>query len=308
LKRDRPEKEEVRRMQDALDALVGSIGLVQNGKEGWTGQPIDLGWGRLYGGQLIAQAADAAWRTVPTGRPLRSLHSFFLRLGSLRHPVHYKVETLREGRELSHRRVEASQQGNRIFHLTASFSAMEEGLSHQSGMPEAPRPEACRSEAEMLQEFVGQLAPRLRRRLPRGLGRRIEEEQPIELRPVSPANFLLPSKGEPRRSMWMRCRGTLPEDSPLHSLLLLYASDFPLIGTALQPHGTNTLSPLVRVASLDHSTWFHAPFRFDEWLLFQTHSPRAAGGRALVNGQFFDTEGRLVSTCSQEGLARPRKR
>ena len=294
-------------MQDALEALIGSLLPVEEGPGLYLGEPVETGWGRIYGGQLIAQAAAAACSTVREDRALRSLHSYFLKPGSLGHPIRYRVETMREGLEISHRRVEASQKGTLIFHLAASFSSMGGGLVHQDEMPDAPPPGECGTEAGMIREFLDGLDPRLRRRLPKGLERRLHEEQPIELRPISPANFLLPGDGEPRRSMWMRCRGELPEDSRLHSILLLYASDFPMVGTALQPHGTNTLSPLARVASLDHGAWFHAPFRFDRWTLFQTRSPRAAGGRVLVHGEFWSGDGALVSTCVQEGMARVRR-
>jgi len=58
--------------------------------------------------------------------------------------------------------------------------------------------------------------------------------------------------------------------------------------------------------SLDHAMWFHAPFRADEWLLYDQSTPVAAGGRGLATGHLFTEEGRLVVTVVQEALVRYR--
>ena len=57
-------------------------------------------------------------------------------------------------------------------------------------------------------------------------------------------------------------------------------------------------------ASLDHTIWFHRPFRADEWWLYDQVSPSASGGRGLALGRVFTQDGRLVATVAQEGLIR----
>jgi acyl-CoA thioesterase-2 len=104
--------------------------------------------------------------------------------------------------------------------------------------------------------------------------------------------------------MWYRTIDKLPDDLALHRYLLAYASDFSFLGTSMDPHGVSWLVPGMQVASLDHSMWFHRPFRFDDWLLYSVESPSASGARGLVRGQFFDRSGRLIASCAQEGLIR----
>ena len=72
------------------------------------------------------------------------------------------------------------------------------------------------------------------------------------------------------------------------------------------PHGVHIGSPHVQSASLDHTIWFHRPFRADEWLLYDQVSPSACGARGLALGRVFTEDGRLVATVAQEGLIRPR--
>ena len=62
----------------------------------------------------------------------------------------------------------------------------------------------------------------------------------------------------------------------------------------------------MQAASLDHTIWFHRPFRADEWLLYDQVSPSAAVRRGLALGRVFTEDGRLVATVAQEGLIRPR--
>jgi acyl-CoA thioesterase-2 len=92
-----------------------------------------------------------------------------------------------------------------------------------------------------------------------------------------------------------------------HQALLAYASDYGLLGSALQPHGLTVRSEEVMVASLDHSLWFHRPFRVDEWLLYDIESPVAYGARAFTRGSFYTRDGVHVASVAQEGLVRPVK-
>jgi acyl-CoA thioesterase-2 len=60
------------------------------------------------------------------------------------------------------------------------------------------------------------------------------------------------------------------------------------------------------MASLDHSLWFHRPFRADEWLLYVMDSPSASGARGFCRGSIFRRDGTLIASVAQEGLIRER--
>src|SRR5690606_22590022 len=51
--------------------------------EHFRGESVHQPTGRVYGGQVLAQAVLAAGRTVPEGRLPHSLHGYFLRPGGL---------------------------------------------------------------------------------------------------------------------------------------------------------------------------------------------------------------------------------
>ena len=96
-------------------------------------------------------------------------------------------------------------------------------------------------------------------------------------------------------------------DTPLdHLAVFTYASDVSLLGASLAAHDANPTT--VQMASLDHTVWFHRPFRVDEWLLYDQWSPSAQGARGLSLGRVFQQDGTLVATVAQEGLIRPKTR
>jgi acyl-CoA thioesterase-2 len=286
-------------MQQLLSDLVDLLALERLDRDLFRGNSQDLGWGAIFGGQVLGQALSAAAQTVSADRAVHSLHGYFLRAGDLRRPIVYSVDRLRDGKSFSTRRVDAVQEGEAIFSLEASFQVEEEGLEHQDPMPDVPPPEALRSERELALAFAD--------RLPAAFRAIATAERPIEIRPVEPRNPLKPTAVEPRRQLWVRAIDALPDDAALHRYMLAYASDFSFLGTALDPHGVSWLTPGMQVASLDHAMWFHRPFRFDDWLLYSVDSPSASGSRGLVRGRFFDRAGRLVASCAQEGLIRRRK-
>jgi acyl-CoA thioesterase-2 len=98
----------------------------------------------------------------------------------------------------------------------------------------------------------------------------------------------------------------MPADTLRHQAVVAYASDYGLLGTALLPHGLTFQRPDLQAATLDHSIWFHRPFRADDWLLYSTDSPVATGARGFTRGSLYDREGRLVASVAQEGLLRLR--
>ena len=285
-------------MQRLLSDLVDLLALERLDRDLFRGNSQDLGWGAIFGGQVLGQALSAAAQTVPSDRTVHSLHGYFIRAGDLRRPIIYSVDRLRDGKSFGTRRVDAVQEGEAIFSLEASFQVEEEGLEHQDPMPDVPPPEALRSERELALAFAD--------RLPAAFRAIATAERPIEIRPVDLRNPLAPKAHPPARKLWYRTVDKLPDDPALHRYLLAYASDFSFLGTALDPHGVSWLTPKMQVASLDHAMWFHRSFRVDEWLLYDVESPNASGGRGLVRGRFFDREGRLVASTIQEGLIRKR--
>jgi acyl-CoA thioesterase-2 len=246
---------------------------------------------RLFGGLVAAQAVVAAYRTVEAGS-LHSVHAYFLRPGRYDVPIRYVVYRIRDGRTFTTRDVVAYQSGEAIFNLSSSFAQPEEGITHQQPMPDVPRPDGLPE-----WEFVrpDRMPPEMRQM------DRWWRDNPIEMRACDPWGAE-PPDGMPRRRVWMRVRGTFPDEEVIHAALLTYASDRGLIATARMPH--NIGRTMGASASLDHTLWFHYPPRFDDWLLYTSESPAAHNARALILGQMYNLEGVRVASVAQEGLVR----
>lgn len=283
-------------MVDVLEELIRLLVLEKLEENLFRGQSQDLGWGRVFGGQVLGQALSAAYQTVPDDRKAHSLHGYFLRTGDVNLPVIYDVDRIRDGRSFTTRRVVAIQKGRAIFNLSASFQIDEPGFDHQVAMPQV------RPAAELLSER--DLALQIADKIPRSMRAMATAQRPIEARPVRIRNPLRPRVEEPQQEVWYRAMRELPDELWLHQCLLAYASDFNFLTTALGPHGVSWLTPQMQVASLDHAMWFHRPLRMDQWLLHTMESPNAAGARGLVRGHFFDEQGSLVASTVQEGLMR----
>jgi acyl-CoA thioesterase-2 len=282
-----------------LDELVELLARERIEENLFSGQSQDLGWGAVFGGQVLGQALSAAVQTVPPERHVHSLHAYFLRSGDVDKPIVYDVDRIRDGGSFTTRRVVAIQGGKPIFNLAASFQIDEPGFEHQDEMPVAPPPESLPTEQERARSFAD--------KLPKPLRERALVERPFEMRPVGPASDPThPASRPPNRMVWLKTVGRLPDDPALHRYLLAYASDHSLITTSLLPHGVTWLTPGMQVASLDHVMYFHQPFRVDEWLLYVLDSPAAHGARGLARGRLFTQDGRLVATTTQEGLIRKR--
>jgi acyl-CoA thioesterase-2 len=280
-------------MSDALDLLVRLLDLEPIEVNIFRGVQPDESRQRVFGGQVAAQALMAAGRTVEHGR-VHSLHSYFLRPGDPSVPILYEVDRIRDGRSFTTRRVVAIQHGRAIFNLSTSFHDTEPGFEHQVPMPDAPDPETLPSLAEQLAPFRD------------WLGDLLDRPRPIDQRHIGEHPWLRREPKEPYQRLWIRADGTLPDDPLLHACVATYASDMSLFDAILQPHLIRWGDPRFMGASLDHCMWFHRPFRADEWLLFDTDSPVAAGARGLARGFLFARSGQLVVSMVQEGLARLR--
>jgi acyl-CoA thioesterase-2 len=285
-------------MSKVLAELVALLSLERIEENLFRGASQDLGWGQVFGGQVLGQALSAATQTVPTGRVVHSMQAYFLRPGAVDKPIVYDVDRSRDGQSFTTRRVVAIQNGKPIFHLGASFQTDEPGFEHASSMPVVTPPEELQNEMQLLQKHLP--------RIPEAMHARILNERPIEIRPVDPTDLFQPQKKEPHHAVWLRAAGALPDDDGLHRFLLAYCSDFGFITTALRPHGATWVDPRLQTASIDHVMWFHRPFRLDDWLLHVIDSPSASGSRGFVRGSVFDRQGRLVASTAQEGLIRRR--
>jgi acyl-CoA thioesterase-2 len=285
-------------MIDAIENLIQLLDLEQLEQDLYRGLSPQVGWQRVFGGQVIGQALVAAGRTV-AGRPAHSLHAYFMRPGDPEVPIIYQVERMRDGGSFSTRRVVAIQHGAPIFAMSASFQKPEDGLDHQVRMPSVPPPEDLPSEAELQEAYVDHA--------PEGVRRYWQRPRPLELRPVELKHFVSREALAPMQNVWVRTTGPLPDDPEIHRCVLAYASDMTLLDTALFAHGRVIFDPDLQVASLDHALWFHRPFRADEWLLYAQDSPSASGGRGFNRGSLFTRDGTLVASVAQEGLVRVRR-
>lgn len=262
------------------------------------GRNQDIGSGRVFGGQALAQGLVAARRTIEEDRTAHSLHAYFILPGDIDVPIVYFVDRLRDGKSFSTRRVTAIQHGRAIFNLAVSFQVEETGIEHQMKMPDVPPPEDLPRELDLIREMA--------HRIPAGLREIYTRERPVDIRPVAPVDPFRPEPQEPAKHAWIRAVGKMGDEQVQHQAVLAYTSDYGLLGTALLPHALTFQDPRLQAATLDHALWFHRPFRADEWLLYTTDSPVAAGARGFTRGSIFTRDGDLVASTAQEGLLRLR--
>ena len=295
--------------------MAGFIRLLTVSREGddaFTGRMQPDGIGRVFGGQVIAQALQAAQATAPDGLEAHSLHAYFLRGGKEGVDIDYATARDFDGRSFANRRVVASQtdedgKPRPILNLTASFQRPEDGLAHDDlTMPDVTPPEDLKSDMEMrhkLVESAGDKMSEAQRNL-------VLRPRPIDMRTVDRLHWMNSEPREPRAHSWFRTVAPLPsiEENPaLHRAVIAYASDYTLLGTSALPHGLSWMRGELVGASLDHAIWFHRPARADEWLLYATDAPWSGGGRGFNRGRIFNRQGELVASVAQEGMMRRRK-
>lgn len=284
---------------DPVADLINLLDLERIEVNLFRGLSPDDGMKRVFGGQVIAQALVAAYRTVDT-RICHSLHAYFIRPGDPTVPILYEVDRSRDGKSFATRRVIAVQHGEQIFNLAASFQLPEQGFVHQTPMPSVKKPDELKSEDE--------LRALAKDHIPKEFQKQFARPRPIELKPVDPRQMISPVKTDPKKQMWMRARGAVDaNDIALQQCLLAYASDMGILDTSTKPHGVNWFTGGVQMASLDHSMWFHEPFDISNWLLYAMDSPSASGARGFNRGEVFTESGTLVASVTQEGLMRPRE-
>lgn len=288
-------------MAEAIDELLEGLDLEEIDLNIFRGRNERDRPGRLFGGQVAAQALVAAGRTVQEGLLAHSLHGYFLRPGDPAHPVLYQVDRIRDGRSFTTRRVVALQRGRAIFNLASSFQIQESGYEHQTPeRPEAPDPESLPTWTDRVLALWDRVPEEAR-----GWAAR---PRPIDFRHVDPPTFLGGEPGRATSLAWLRAPRRLPDDPFVHQCLLTYATDMSLLDNVIRPHGRSGALGPVMMASLDHAVWFHRRLRADEWLLYAMESPVAAGARGFARGSIFTRAGALVASVAQEGLIRPTQR
>jgi len=288
-------------MSSAMQELLAILDLEKLEHNLFRGRSPQVGWQRVFGGQVIGQALVAAQRTVDRRRHVHSLHCYFMRPGDPAVPIIYEVDRIRDGGSFTTRRVVAIQHGHAIFSLEASFQVDEEGLEHQMTMPEGvPGPEALKTQHELLEAIGGHVPEAIRKYWAR--------ERPLEVKPVNVEHYTSREKLPPCQNVWVRTTGPVPDDRALQAAVLAYLSDMTLLDTSTFAHGRSGFDADLQMASLDHAMWFHRPARLDDWLLYTQDSPNAIGSRGFSRGALYTRQGALVASVAQEGLVRLRKK
>jgi acyl-CoA thioesterase-2 len=279
-----------------IQELIDLITLENTGENTFEGQNFQTSWGRVFGGQVLAQSLNAAYQTVPEDRFAHSLHGYFILGGNLELPITYEVDIIRDGKSFTTRRVVAFQEGRAIFNMSASFQLLQQGVDHQNSMPNYIPPEKLLSDLEQLE--MQKTDPEVFERF-----KKIKPEV-IEFRPVEKLSLRDDVNAPAESNYWFRSKEATPFEMPLQHQLLAYISDYGLLRTATLPHKKELSQGPTFYTSLDHALWFHRPFSLDQWLLYALDSPSASNSRGFSRGSIFDREGLLVASSAQEGLIR----
>jgi acyl-CoA thioesterase II len=261
-----------------LDDLIGCLSLKEVEPGVVEGQNLDIGYHRVFGGQILAQVLTAAGEASPE-KSVKSLHILFPREGDTSQPMRYHLTKLQDGRSFGTTGVLAMQGDKVIADAVLSMHIDEPGL-HRSDAPPAVAPPDAATEVDL-----GMV--------------------PWETRLVDGVDLADRASGPPRLDWWMR---TPSIDAPLavHQALLAHATDLTLIGTALRPfdgisQADSTIT--LHTAVTSHTVWFHQPLRVDDWLLVTQHGPVVANGRSFGRGDVFAGD-ELVASFAQEAMVR----
>lgn len=280
--------------------LIDLIHLKENDKQLFTGKSESVGSQNVFGGQVLAQALNAAYRTVSEERLCHSLHGYFILPGNLDKDIIYKVQLVRDGGSFTTRYVTAEQDGNSIFVMAASFQKEETGFDFQDKMPEVPLPETLFSWEDIYNQTKDFL--------PESFGRFLSLERPITFKPTVINNPLEKVDLPPVQNVWFKFNEINEQVTIQHfHEILAYASDYNILITALQPHASKAHFGNTQMASLDHAMWFHRkPEDLSGWFLYSIDVPSTSNSRGLTKGKIFSQDGKLIATVAQEGLMRPK--
>lgn len=286
-------------MTDVND-LIELINLKEIGATQFEGLSKTVGSPNVFGGQVLAQALNAATRTITNNRVLHSMHSYFLEAGHLEMPITYSVAMVRDGGSFSVRRVTAEQNGVTIFILSASFQKMEEGYNHQIEIDRTiKQPEDLMGWTDILREF-GEVIPKKTKGF-------LEAKRPVEFKPVELVNPFNKVDLPAFTNVWFKLKGDTSQlDLAQKQQILTYISDYNILAAVMNRHASTAHWGNTQTASLDHSMWYFRDFEFDDWLLYAIESPNASGARGFAKGNIFTRDGKLIASVAQEGLLRPK--
>ena len=272
-----------------LEVIDLDSGAARTTEDIFTGASHPMPTGRIFGGQVLAQAIIAADRTTGDDRVPHSMHGYFLRPGDASQGLTLSVDRIHDGRSFSTRRTQAYQHGVPIFSMIASFESEDPGLDHQAAPPAGiPAPEDLVSATST-----------------HPLSRRLLADSAIEVLHAEGGIYDgVDADPVAAQNVWMRTRRPIGDDAAVHRAVLAYMSDLTIQESVLRAHGIAWSQPGLKVASLDHAMWWHRPARVDEWLLYAQESPSARGGRGLATGRIFTRDGELVATVAQEIMIR----
>lgn len=269
----------------------------------FTGEALQMGLPRVFGGQVLGQSLNAAVRTVEPERKPHSLHAYFLRPGDLTRPIIYEVDPIRDGRSFSTRRVVAKQRGKAIFNASISFQISEVGLDHQMDLPPGIKgPEDILPDIEHV-ENLAKSDPSLNvdKLRSRNL---IFDRSVIDIRTPELIKSIKDGEYKPQYGFWFKFSDNIGDDPITHRTLLAFISDKALMSVGMMPHIINRETHRMIGASLDHAMWFHSEIRVDQWIYYHIDSPRSARARDFGRGSFYTQKGELIASTAQEGLIR----
>ncbi|KAK6186418.1 hypothetical protein SNE40_008457 [Patella caerulea] len=278
---------------------------VENNLYRSTYQQVNTGGRSVFGGQVIGLGLMAAGDTVESKYHLHSLHCYFLK-GGLDQPILFQVEATREGSTYCSRSVKAIQNGLTIFTMQCSFKKPEsDSFEHQFKMPDVPKPDELKDRCQLYKDWIDETDPS--DEILHGLLQRYKmraETDTYEVRPVYPQRFRREKGEEPRECLWIRAKLPLGDDPHLNKCVAAYYSDLYLAGVSAFPKPRLLGIYQFLMTSLDHSVWFHHPFRINDWLLYEMESPHTANGRGFGVGRFWSQDGKLVMSVAQESVIR----
>ena len=277
--------------------LEGALRLDPVGADVFVNPRLSLNMnGKLFGGQFIANALSAAMLTAEHRVPSH-FHGVFLRPGHAGMPLELRVERVHDGRQLSHRRVQMMQAGRQIFSAQAYLRepAADMTLLHQAA------PSRAHAMPESLAE-VQELAERFRDRLAPEILRRMVMKKAVLVKPVDQQAALLLRSPEPRLAIWLKATQAVSTTPLMQYAALAFFSDFWLCWPCRSAHVDGLINPDNRMSSLDHSMWFHAEPRLDDWLLYEVDSPISGSSFGLGRGAMYTRSGQLLASCMQQAL------
>jgi acyl-CoA thioesterase-2 len=286
-----------KRIVETVSELLKILRLKRISETKFVGQNYPASWGRVFGGQILAQSLHAAYQTVPNTRIAHSLHGYFILMGDINLPVEYEVDKIRDGNSFTTRRVVAYQNGKAIFNMAASFQKEENGVDHQIDAPNILPPEVLRSDMQQV-ESIKHKNPNYYKSLKKA------QLKMFDIRPVEIMSHIETKNAIPYSHVWLKTKEKNQISLPEKQQLLAFSSDINLIATATKPHREKINQKPVFIASIDHAMWFHRDFEIDDWLLYAMDSPSASSARGFTRGSIFSKSGTLIASVTQEGLIR----